>query len=116
MAELRRQIIRIILNQKPNLAPLLSKPIIPPSQSQAALVRQIVASAMIDHVARKMTVMEARDLEIPRGRVPYVTTSLNNKTPTYIHRESFVSPLKTGDLDKYPEFIVFQDLVQKGGR
>ena len=98
MAELRRQIIRIILNQKSELAPLLSKPIVPPSPSQSAVIRQIIASAMIDHVARKMTVLEARDLEIPLGRVPYMTTTLNNRMPAYIHRESFVSPLKTGDL------------------
>ena len=98
MIELRRQIIRIILNQKSELAPLLSKPIIPPSPAHSAVIRQIIASAMIDHVARKMTVNEARDLEIPRGRVPYMTTTLNTQTPAFIHRESFVSPLKTSDL------------------
>ena len=98
MAELRRQIIRIVINQKLNLAPLLSKPITPPNTKQSLMIRQIIASAMIDHVARKMTPMEARDLNIPRGKVPYVTTSLNSLTPAFIHRESFVAPLKASDV------------------
>ena len=98
MAELRRQIIRIIINQKSNLAPLLSKPITPPTAKQSIMIRQIIASAMIDHVARKMTPLEARELDIPRGKVPYVTTALNSNTPAFIHRESFVAPLKASDV------------------
>ena len=44
-----------------------------------------------------MTPAEARDIEIPRGKVPYVTTSMNENTPGFIHRESFVLPLKQSD-------------------
>lgn len=95
---MRRQIIRIIINQKSDLAPLLSKPITPPTAKQSVMIRQIIASAMIDHVARKMTPLEARELEIPRGKVPYVTTALNSNTPAFIHRESFVAPLKASDV------------------
>lgn len=97
MAELRRQIIRIIINQRSDFAPILSKPLVPPTQKEAATIRQIIASAMIDHVARRMTSIEMRDLDLPRNRVPYVTTSLNEKTPAFLHRESFVLPVKLTD-------------------
>ncbi len=44
-----------------------------------------------------MTPTEARDIEIPRGKVPYVTTILNEATAAFLHRESFVLPLKQSD-------------------
>lgn len=104
MAELRKQIIRIIIHQRPDFAPILSKPLVPPTQKESATIRQIIASAMIDHVARRMTSIEIRDLDLPRNRIPYVTTSLNENTPAFIHRESFVLPVKLTDFVRF--FVV----------
>lgn len=97
MIELRKQIHRILLDEDASLAPILNKPLMPPSATQANLVRQIITASYLDHVARKMTVSEMRDIDLPRGKVPYVTTTLNENTPCFIHRESFVLPLKTSD-------------------
>lgn len=97
MVELRKQIHRILLDEEASLATVLNKPLMPPSGTQAGVVRQIVAASYLDHVARKMTPSEMRDVDLPRGKVPYVTTSLNSATPAFIHRESFVLPLKTSD-------------------
>lgn len=107
MTELRRQIIRILIQQDASLSPLLAKPITPPTPAQNSLLRQvalergcegqIIVASFLDHVARMMTPSEARDIEIPRGKVPYVTTSMNENTAGFIHRESFVLPLKQSD-------------------
>lgn len=97
MVELRKQIHRILLDDDTGLETILNKPLLPPSSTQANLVRQIVCASYLDHVARKMTSLEMRDIDFPRGKVPYVTTSMNEITPAFIHRESFVLPLKTSD-------------------
>ena len=107
MTELRRQIIRILVQQDASLSPLLAKPITPPTPAQNSLLRQvtlergcegqIIVASFLDHVARRMTPSEARDIEIPRGKVPYVTTSMNENPAGFIHRESFVLPLKQSD-------------------
>lgn len=97
MIELRKQIHRILLEEDPSVASVLEKPLLPPNATQANLVRQIVTASYLDHVARKMTPSEMREVDLPRGKVPYVTTSLNENTPCFIHRESFVLPLKTSD-------------------
>lgn len=97
MIELRKQIHRILLEEDASVASVLDKPLLPPTATQANLVRQIITASYLDHVARKMTPSEMREADIPRGKVPYVTTSLNENTPCFIHRESFVLPLKTSD-------------------
>lgn len=97
MIELRKQINRLLISQQPNLSAVLSKPLVPPTSKQAAVIRQIIAASFIDHVARRMTPIEARDIDIPRGKIPYLTTSLNELTPAFIHHESFVLPIKTSD-------------------
>ena len=97
MVDLRKQINRLLISQQPSLSAVLSKPLVPPTSKQATILRQIVAAGFIDHVARRMTPSEARDIDIPRGKVPYLTTTLNELTPAFIHRESFVLPIKTSD-------------------
>lgn len=97
MVELRKQINRLLISQQPSLSSILAKPLVPPNAKQASLLRQIVAAGFIDHVARRMTPSEARDIDIPRGKGPYLTTTLNELTPAFIHRESFVLPIKTSD-------------------
>ena len=97
MVELRKQIHRILIDDDKSLEPTLKKALTPPSSKQANLVRQIITASYLDHVARRMTPSEMRDVDLPRGKVPYVTTALNENTPCFIHRESFVLPLKTSD-------------------
>lgn len=97
MVDLRKQINRLLISQQPSLSAALSKPLLPPTSKQASILRQIIAAGFIDHVARRMTPSEARDIDIPRGKVPYLTTTLNELTPAFIHRESFVNPIKLSD-------------------
>lgn len=48
MAELRRQITRILTQQDASLTALLAQPLTPPTASQSSLLRQVVSVSRCD--------------------------------------------------------------------
>ena len=70
----------------------LPRVISPPSESESAMLRQVIAAGLLDRVARKMSTEQVRLMRRIRGARgwPYEACSQTFDEPVFIHHHSFV--------------------------
>lgn len=102
--KLRVQLTNEINLNLPNLEICVDPNMPPPSDLQAKLLRQLMLSGMVDHVARKIA---ANELNIVKDRIKmkYAYNLPDIEEPVFIHSASVLRK-------KQPEWVVYQELYE----
>eukprot|EP01105_Mastigella_eilhardi_P022133 TRINITY_DN5427_c0_g1_i1.p1 TRINITY_DN5427_c0_g1~~TRINITY_DN5427_c0_g1_i1.p1 ORF type:complete len:1147 (-),score=286.91 TRINITY_DN5427_c0_g1_i1:12-2945(-) len=96
--QLRQQLLGMVTARVPEQITAL------PSKRQELLIRQLIASGLVDHVGKLMT----RD-EAPEGCPAFAYSVFNAKEPVFIHPTSFLHT-------ETPEFVVCHEIIAGGKR
>lgn len=107
--KLRSQLINIINSVNNESSVCLNAKMEPPDNNQITLLRQVVLSAMGDHVARKTPESQIKKLDDAKDvrRLTGAYSCLLSTEPIFIHPTSIYF-----QNSKLPEYVVFQELIE----
>ncbi|XP_051163184.1 probable ATP-dependent RNA helicase kurz [Leptopilina boulardi] len=102
--KLRQQLTNEILLNEPNLELTLDPELQPPSETQIKLLRQLILSGMVDHVARKLTSEEINQGE-DKNQLKYAYRTIEMEDPVFMHSTSVLRR-------ESPEWVIYQEIYE----
>ncbi|KAG1714283.1 putative ATP-dependent RNA helicase DHX37 [Nymphon striatum] len=101
--KLRMQLTNAVNLIIPDLNICVDPQMLPPTEDQAKLLRQIMLSGLPDHVARKIPAEEISDEEKKKFKNAYYCSNL--KDPVFIHPDSIL-------FKELPEYMICQEIIE----